>query len=355
MGKQTEEEVELRHYLLGELGEEARWAVEERLFLDGDYLLRLQAQEDELLDAYVYGDLAPGERDRVETELLSRPGRREDLKFAHALRDYLDAEVGEAAPLPAADSAPASLPPRKTSFPFLPAFFGRHPAAAFALAAAAFVLLALVVWQVSEAGRRRQNAPLAHAPTPTPGQGAPDERRPPQGSQDERASAGGGAEGRPVGQRPNPPRPPLVENGSRVGGRQTPTRTPQHGRPAPLEGGRPSLAVTVLLLPTSVVRGGDEGKVVELSSEVGAVNLQLPIFGEDEVYSIYRATLRSGGKTVRSWSDLKSTVTASDNIVQVRVPAELLRGQSYEITLAGVAGNGRAEELRTYSFRVQKN
>lgn len=354
MGKQTVEEVELRRYLLGELGEEARWAVEERLFIDGDYLLQLQALEDELLDAYVYGDLAPAERDRVEAELLSRPGRQEDLKFAHALKDFLDAEVDEPAPLPATDSALAASPPRKTYIPFLPAFFGRHPAAAFALAAAVFAVLALVVWQVSEAGRRSQNAPLAQAPTPSPEQAAPDERRPPQGSQEERAGAGGGAEGQPAEQ-PNQPRPPGVENGNRVAGRQTPQQPSQHGRPTPLEGRRPSLAITVLLLPTSAVRGGDDDKVVELSSEVGAVNLQLPVFGEDEVYSNYRATLRAGGKTVGSWSDLKSTVNGSDSFVQVRVPAELLRGQSYEITLAGVAGNGRAEELRTYSFRVQKN
>jgi len=352
MEKQTEEEIELRHYLLSELREEERWAVEERLFLDREYLLQLQALEDELVDAYVCGDLTPAEQERVVTELLSKPGRREDLKFAYAFKDYLDADVDEAILSPAANSGLAPQLPRKISFPFLPLFVRHYPVAAFAFAAAALFILALVVWQVSEAGRRKRNAPLVHAPTPSPGQSATGERRPPQGSEEEQASKDGGVEGQP-GHPLDTPQPPDKEGGKRVAEQIPPQQQRPHTRPSPPEGQRSSLAVTVLLLPASVVREEGQGKVVHLSPEVGTLNLQLPLFGEDEGYRPYQATLRAGGKTIRSWANLKPVVTESGSLVQVPVPAQLLRRQNYEISLAGVTGNGRVEKLRTYSFEVQ--
>lgn len=350
MGNRIEEEAELRHYLLGELGEQERWAVEERLFLDGEYLLQLQALEDELLDAYVYGDLTPDERGRVERELLSRPGRRADVRFAHALKDYLDAGAGEAAHTAAAASNVAPRPPRNKPYTFLPPFFRRPPVAALSLAAALFVLAA-VVWQVSQSWRRGQGDPLAQAPAP--GQVAPAGRGAPQQSSDgQRASTGGGVEGQ-TGERPDPPQATGVEPEKR-GAEQRPQKGPRQHAPAPRPAERgPSLAVTVLLLPASAARGEGQGEVVRVSPEVGTVNLQLPLLGDEGGYGSYRATLRAGGKVVRSWANLRPAAAPSESFVQVPVPARLLRSRNYEITLAGVAGNGRAETVRTYPFQVQ--
>jgi hypothetical protein len=111
--------------------------------------------------------------------------------------------------------------------------------------------------------------------------------------------------------------------------------------------------MTVMLLPSAAVRGEGQGNVVHVSQGVGTVNVQLPLFDENETYSVYKATLRTDGKPVRSWANLKPTIAESGSLVQIPIPAGLLRRQSYEVSLAGVAGNGRAEELRTYSFQVQ--
>lgn len=349
MEKRSEEEVELKHYLLGEVGEDERWAVEERLFLDREYLLRFRALEDELIDAYVHGDLPPGEQDKVESELLSRPGRDEDLKFARALKDYLD-DAEDETPIPAAaDSGPQPYPTPKPSFPFPPPFIRRYPVAAFSLAAAVLVIIAVVIWQASEA-RRRRDAPLAHAPAPL-GQGAPTDPKPPQESGEERADKGAGTEVQP--ERPGASHPSRGEDGERAANPR-PTRQPrQQARPSSPAEQRSSLALTVLLLPSAAARGEGQGNVVHLSPGVGTVNVQLPLFDEGETYSIYNATLRADGKPVHSWAKLKPTVAESGSLVQIPIPAGLLRKQSYEVSLAGVAGNGRAEELRIYSFRVQ--
>lgn len=345
MGKQTGEEVELRQYLLGELGEQERWAVEERLFLDGEYLLQLQALEDDLIDAYVYGNLPPDERVRVEAELLSRPGRREDLKFAHALKDLLVSAVDEPALSDAVVKGPAPQVPWYTSLPFLPLFVRRHPVAAFSLAAA-FVILTLLVWQISQAERSGRSTPLVRAPAPE--QGAP----PPQQSPQEQANRGGSPDEHPAEQ-PGPPQNSGERDANTTASQRPQQQPPPRRSPPPRSGAqRSSLAITALLLPTSAVREGDPNPVVRFSSEVGTVNLRLPLLGEDDTYSSYRATLRAGGQPVRSWSKLKSAGTQSERFVQVPVPARSLRGRGYELTLAGVAGNGRAEALRTYSFDV---
>ena len=77
---------EIRRYLLGQLGEREKEAVEARLFGDGQYLELVEAEEEELIDAYVAGRLGSGERRAWEAYRKARPevARREE--FARALR-----------------------------------------------------------------------------------------------------------------------------------------------------------------------------------------------------------------------------------------------------------------------------
>jgi hypothetical protein len=75
-----------RKYLLGELDERTRAALEERLFAGDDALsVDLQAAEDDLIDDYVRGRLTRTERRRFEAALPGVPSRRRKLAFAGAL------------------------------------------------------------------------------------------------------------------------------------------------------------------------------------------------------------------------------------------------------------------------------
>ena len=75
----------LKRYLLGELSEEERAAVQDRLTSDEDYFDFLCTVETDLLDAYVRGELSAGEREQVERSLLTAPHARARLAFAKAL------------------------------------------------------------------------------------------------------------------------------------------------------------------------------------------------------------------------------------------------------------------------------
>jgi hypothetical protein len=75
-----------RSYLLGEMPEEERLAVEERYFADEDVFAAVLAAEDELVEAHLDGTLTAGERARFERVFLATTGRQGSVLLAEALR-----------------------------------------------------------------------------------------------------------------------------------------------------------------------------------------------------------------------------------------------------------------------------
>ncbi len=76
-------------YLLHELPEDERMAVQDRFFGDASFAGRLRAVESELIDAYVRGELTPERRTRIEELLLQSPPQRQKLAFARAFHSSL--------------------------------------------------------------------------------------------------------------------------------------------------------------------------------------------------------------------------------------------------------------------------
>jgi hypothetical protein len=72
-------------YLLGELGEEERREVQERLFRDDEFFGRLCEAEDDLVDAWARGELDPARRSRFESHYLASSERRRKASAAEAL------------------------------------------------------------------------------------------------------------------------------------------------------------------------------------------------------------------------------------------------------------------------------
>ncbi|MGA9997422.1 MAG: hypothetical protein WBP93_18530, partial [Pyrinomonadaceae bacterium] len=179
MGNYSEDEVNLKRYLLGELPRDEQVLVEERLFLDGEYLLHLQALEDSLIDDYLYDELSLNERERFETQFLSKPGRNEDLKIAQALKRYCEAEA-EAATLPLTpEPERAAPPPSRAGFSFLPTLFRRNPILRLSLAAAAIVILFVAAWLAFDVMRRRdQHQPIEAQQSPAQHQNESPEQSP---------------------------------------------------------------------------------------------------------------------------------------------------------------------------------
>ena len=84
----TEDHKNIRQYLLGNLSEEIRQRVEERLITEDSFFEELLLGEEELIDDYVSGELTDDDRLKFEEHFLSTPERHEKLRFALALGIY---------------------------------------------------------------------------------------------------------------------------------------------------------------------------------------------------------------------------------------------------------------------------
>jgi hypothetical protein len=77
---------ELIAYLLHQMPEEQRVALEDRWMEDPDLHQQLRSLEAELLDAYVRGDVSANDRTSIESFLLTSDSQRRKLEFARALQ-----------------------------------------------------------------------------------------------------------------------------------------------------------------------------------------------------------------------------------------------------------------------------
>lgn len=358
MEHRLEEETVLRRYLLGESSMEERVSVEARLFLDDEYSSQLKAVEDELIDDYAYDELTAGEREEVESRLLSEPGRREDLRIARAFKRYLSQnENGVVTPpvAPADDSRPASdtkedpSPPGKGFISFLASLFQRRPVVAYAFAAGALIILSVLIWSSLESPRRQGPSPQMQAQESTPQQSQPAERE----------QTGGELQ---RNQRPPEQRGDIAQRSDSIrhdGGSKEKVTNAGRRDIRPREARVPTQQTTTqvatfLVLPGGVVRGPGGSEKVTLPPGVGVVILRLPLVTTGD-YQHYRATLQDESKIIYSRDDLKPEVDAElGQVVAVKIPASLLRPRRYQIKIGGVTAAGVARDLGSYTFQVEK-
>lgn len=81
----TREHQTLTRYLLGELSESPMVELEKRLLADEDLFERLPIVEDDLIDAYVRGEMQSSRRQRFELRFLTLPKRRVRVELARNL------------------------------------------------------------------------------------------------------------------------------------------------------------------------------------------------------------------------------------------------------------------------------
>jgi anti-sigma factor RsiW len=84
-GKPVDDDQQLVQYLLGALPEDETGQLDELSITDDEFAWRLNAVENDLVDAYVRGELPPAARERFEAAYLSSQERREKVAFAEAL------------------------------------------------------------------------------------------------------------------------------------------------------------------------------------------------------------------------------------------------------------------------------
>jgi anti-sigma factor RsiW len=94
---QTQDSADLiERYLLGELSETERTALENEYLVDRAGYDQICRIEDDLLDRYARGALSPVDRERVERRYKTNPWRRRHLDFAEDLVRVIDEELAAA-------------------------------------------------------------------------------------------------------------------------------------------------------------------------------------------------------------------------------------------------------------------
>ena len=88
MKELEQEQLVIRKYLLGELDEEGRQQVEQRVMTERDYKEEVLMSEDELLEEFVAGALREHERELFLKNYLSAPLQRRKLRITQALNKY---------------------------------------------------------------------------------------------------------------------------------------------------------------------------------------------------------------------------------------------------------------------------
>lgn len=149
----------LFRYLLGQLPEPEQEQLEQQYFADTDCFAQVSSAEDDLIDLYVMGKLAPRDRARFESHFLAANAeRRHKVAFARSLRKYVTAHA-----------------PSQEREPWWKALLGplTLPRLAFAGMAAGVVLIALFTMKpqanqpspAKEVARTQPAPPAAPAPT----------------------------------------------------------------------------------------------------------------------------------------------------------------------------------------------
>lgn len=118
MNEARPDDRELESYLLGLLPEEDTERLDELSIVDDEIASRLRLVEDDLVDAYVSGELAGDMKARFESVYVLTERRRQKVRFARTLlavgRDAGPADSNDHKNEPGPASAPArSTPPRR--------------------------------------------------------------------------------------------------------------------------------------------------------------------------------------------------------------------------------------------------
>jgi hypothetical protein len=322
-------------YLLGSLPEEETERVEELSFIDDEFAVRLSALENDLVDAYVRGKLSGEKLERFDSYYLASPKRRKKVKTAQVLRAYAKNAVATGqvalAPGPSKTNAKSVKPsPHLTGLPFT---FPR-----LALTAAAVLVLLGVGWLVFELSRLRsqidqaQETRIALEQREKELHGILEQQRASRSAIEKELER-------------------VREEKERVE-RQTALERQVAGSKSPSSPANPNILPFILTAPA---RTAGQAAAITMPPGTDYVVLQAELEPDD--YRSYNAELLyQPGKIPAGWrrERLKSRALGESRVIEIVIPANLLKSREYILAVTGISDRGVAEGERGYPFRVTR-
>jgi len=329
--KQDYDDGILTQYLLGALNDEKTEQLDELSIADDETAARLQVIENDLVDAYVGGELSGKNLALFESFYLKSPKRREKVSFARALHVF-EGRTGTALPaqpkqssVPETSRTSGDASERVRRFRF---FVAPRLALQWGFAAAALVLLFVGAYLTVENLRLRGQMTQANAERATLEQR---ERELQQQLADQRSSD---AETEKE----------LARVRERLAELEQVASDEQRGN----ANQRDLKVIAFNLAPQTRGIGQIPTLAVPAGTDYVALTLQL----ETEAFAAFRAVLKNPATGQIVWQSGNLRSSAKDRTLRVRLPASLLNAQNYVVELSGVSSGGVGEIVGSYSFRV---
>lgn len=348
MAQQINNEKLLFRYLLGEASEQEQIRIEEEYFAVDDTFQLMLAAEDDLIDAYVSGELSPHERKLFEARFLTTPRRRQQIEFAGCLKRSISGHPVSTETVTSTSRREVINQERVSWWDSLLALFGSRQGFGLAFAAVVVVMVLggaglLVLRQQSEpqpeVAQRTDDSRQREAPPPTNETRAqsdqsnvsPEQNRSPRSVAGEQAASRRQPTARPGGQSEHRATHP-----------KEPTAQPRQPR---------SFIASFLLTPGLVRSGAGEANKLAIPGDVNRVLLRLAL-GQEDTYRGYQALLQTA-EGVEVWRNERILKARTDQTVELTLPARLLNKGDYTLTLSGINIGGAVEEITEYSFTVR--
>jgi hypothetical protein len=301
----------LARYLLGDLSPEEAERVDALSITDEEFSWRLSAVENDLVDAYVRGELSGKDLEQFRSSYLSSPRRHKKVDFAQGLlaleqrtaTQRTEASERQGAKRAALDEIPVRL------------VLSRYGFLRAAFAGAGFVLLLVVIYlSIANLRLHEQISEMRQQ------QEAINQRN------------------RELEQQINAERTANGDNRTQL--ERLRQSQPDH-----------QLRTVSLLMPPPT-RGATRISTISLHPGTDLFVVLLLAMESNE-FAAYRAELKdpANGQVVWRSAEVKASSLNDKHVVSVSFPSSLLKQQNYIAELAGL-GTARSEVVGDYAFRV---
>lgn len=307
----------LTQYLFRSLPPEETERLDELSVADDDFAARLNTVENELVDAYVRGELPAEESSRFKSAYLSSPRRRERVRFAATLLSFQQRAANQPQ-IARLEAGPAEKKGESTGARFFGTGVGtsRRAGTWFArqwgLAGAALLLLVASGYLLNSNRELRQELNRAESDRA----GLAQQQR-------------------------------QLQHRIAIPAAANPENQEIHDR-SPLSLGHLRVAAFVLGPP---LRGAVALPAVSWSANTDLVVLKLEL--ESSEFSNFRVTIEDSSSRHAAWQSdvLQPASEGNRRVLSIAFPPSVLKSGNYLVQLEGVRTNGATELVSTYPFR----
>lgn len=309
----------IQRYLLGELTDSERVALEQEYFNDQNLFEQIVEVENDLVDKHSRGLLSPETRDRFKDYYLDHAQRRQRARFAEALRAKLD----EAKDVEVAASTSTETLLERLSA----ALHGPRLAWAFSIAVLLFAVLA--GWFFIETRRLRQELATTESERVTR---EVRERELQRQITNEQLRA-----------------EELSQELERL------RIQPEPAVPSPSPEDKLASTFATLILTIGGTRSTDAGPPAVLQIPAGTEQVRLQLNLRENNYTRYQGLLQSAeGNTIFTSRQLTAVNKKNGANLTLLVPARIFPAGDYVLTLRGVSKTGEVEDVSKSLFRVER-